>query len=204
MKRFLFLFFVLFRLQLVFAQASFEDGYIINNTGDTIRGKIKDRKYVTSEANSDKIRFIDASGKERKIKPDKAKGYGRRGNVHYRALPVGREAKLQFVKIIEYGNVILFGYATSAILGTTMAAVAPTSSKDKHVEERIDIDYFYQRSKDPNSLMKVKRDKFESVSLFYFKDDAELIKKIEDKSLKYEDIRKVVQMYNEFKGGANK
>jgi hypothetical protein len=198
MKRYRFLLFVLFVGRLVFAQAPFEDGYIINNAGDTVRGKIKDRKYVTSEANSDKIRFIDASGKERKIKPEQAKGYGRRGNVHYRTLPVGKEAKLQFVKIIEYGNVILFGYATNAILGTTMASLAPTGSKDKHVEERIDIDYFYQRSKDPNSLMKVKRDKFESVSLFYFKDDVELIKKIEDKSLKYEDIELVVKTYNEF------
>ena len=49
--------------------------------------------------------------------------------------------------------------------------------------------------------MKVKRDKFESVSLFYFKDDAELIKKIEDKSLKYQDIQLVVKMYNEFAAG---
>ena len=201
MKRLLFLFFFLFVGGLVFAQAPFEDGYIINNTGDTIRGKIKDRKYVTSEANSEKIKFIDAGGKERKIKSEQAKGYGRRGNVHYRTLPVGREGKLRFVKIIEYGNVILFGYATNAVLGTTMAALSPTSSKDKHVEERIEIDYFYQRSKDPNSLMKVKRDKFESVSLFYFKDDAELIKKIEDKSLKYQDIQLVVKMYNEFAAG---
>jgi hypothetical protein len=198
MKRFLFLFFVLFISRLVFAQAPFEDGYIINNSGDTIRGKIKDRKYVNSEANSDKIRFIYASGKERKVKPNEIKEYGRRGGVRYRSLPIGREARMQFAQILEYGNVILFGYATNAILGTTMAAIGPTSSKDGHVESRIDIEYLYQRNKDLNSLMKVKRDKFESISLFYFKDDAELIKRIEDKSLKYEDIRKVVQMYNEF------
>jgi len=198
MRQYLFLFFFIFSGGLVFSQAPFEDGYIIKNSGDTIRGKIKDRKYTTSPANSGKVKFIDAKGSKSNVTPDKAKGYCRKGSVFYRTLPVGRESKLQFAKILEYGNVILFGYTTNTYVSANRSNGSHKKDNDDHITSVIDYVYFYQRSKDPNSLMKVKRDKFESVSLFYFKDDAELIKKIEDKSLKYEDIELVVKMYNEF------
>jgi hypothetical protein len=183
MKFFLLGFFYLFISGAVFSQAPFEDGYIVSNSGDTTKGKIKDRKYTAGDANSDKIKFIDTKGKESKITPDKVKGYGRKGNVVFRTLPIGLEGQLKFAQIIEYGDVILFGYKSNSFVSVV---------SDKSIE------YFYQKRKDLNSLMKVKKERFESVSLFYFKDDAELIKKIEGKSLKYEDIRQVVQIYNEF------
>jgi hypothetical protein len=198
MKRFHFLFFVLFISRFVFSQAPFEDGYIIKNSGDTLRGKIKDRKYTTSPAHSGKIKFIDAKGNKSNITPDKVKGYCRKDIVFYRTLPVGRDSKPQFAKVLETGNVILFGYTTNTYVSANRSNGVHTKEDADHITSVIDYVYFYQRSKDPNSLMKVKRDKFESVSLFYFKDDAELIKKIEDKSLKYEDIELVVKMYNEF------
>jgi hypothetical protein len=198
MKQFLLLLCFFFLSRLAFSQAGYEFGYIINNSGDTIKGKIKDRKFTTSPANSGKIKFIDAGGKQRKITPDQIKGYCRKGSVFYQTLPVGRESKLQFTKILERGNVILFGYTTNTFVSVNRSNDPHKKDTEDRVVEKIDFEYFYQRSKDPNSLMKVKKDKFESVSLFYFKDDAELIKKIEDKSLTYHDIELIVKMYNEF------
>ncbi len=198
MKSFLFVFCFLFVGAVTFSQKGYDAGYIIKNNGDTVRGKIKDRKYTTSPGNSDKITFIDEKGNKDKITPNEIKAYCKRGSMFYRTLPVGLEAKKQFVQIIEYGEVILFGYTSNSFVSTAFSSVKPTSSKDNHAISQTDVVYFYQKSKDPNSLMKVKRDKFESVSLFYFKDDAKLIKQIEDKSLKYQDIELVVKMYNEF------
>src|ERR1700752_3412842 len=170
MKSFFYLFFFLFIHSLVFSQAPFEDGYIIKNSGDTVKGKIKDRKYTAGEANADKIKFSDEKGKENKITPDKVKGYCKGGTVVFRSLPIGREGRMQFAQIIEYGNVILFSYISNSLVSATISGLAPTSSKDKESsKKKIDIQYFYQNKKDTNSLMKVNKDKFESVSLFYFK-----------------------------------
>jgi hypothetical protein len=198
MKRTLLLLCFLFIYKLAFPQIGYEAGYIIKNNGDTIRGTIKDRKFTTSPANSGKIKFMDAKGNKSNITPDKVRGYCRKGSVFYRTLPVGRESKLQFARILEMGDVILFGYTTNTFVDAMAPAKSNKNAADNHITSVIDYMYFYQKSKDPNSLMKVKKDKFESVSLFYFKDDAELIKKIEDKSLKYEDIELVVKTYNQF------
>ena len=199
MKQHLSFFFVLFAFHLLFSQAPYELGYIITNSGDTIKGKIKDRKYTAGEANPDKISFINEKGVESKITPDKAKEYCKGGALIFRALPIGREGGLRFAEIIEYGDVILFSYTSNSFVSATISGLAPAGSKDKESsKKKIDAQYFYQKKKDVNSLMKVSKDKFESVSLFYFKDDAELIKKIEDKFFKFEDIRLVVKTYNEF------
>lgn len=199
MKQYFLLFFIFCIGQRIFSQAPYELGYIINNKGDTIKGKIKDRKYTAGEANADKINFIDEKGKESKITPDKVSEYCKRGTVMFRSLPIGREGRMQFAQVIEYGNVILFSYISNSLVSATISSLAPTSSKDKeNTKKKIDVQYFYQKKKDTNSLMKVNKDKFESVSLFYFKDDSELIKKIEEKSIKFEDIKLVVKMYNDF------
>lgn len=198
MKSFFSIFLFLLIQPFIFSQKGYDGGYIILNNGDTLRGKIKDRKYTTSPGNSDKISFIDDKGNKNKLSPNKIKAYSKRASMFYRSLPVGHEAKMQFVQILEYGEVILFGYSSNSFVSETISSIKPTSSKDNHAIQKSDVVYFYQRNKDPNSLMKVKHDKFESVSLFYFKDDAELIKKIEDKSLKYGDIELVVKTYNEF------
>ena len=199
MKQYLSLLLLLFPSYFLFSQAPYELGYIITNSGDTIKGKIKDRKYTAGEANPDKIKFINEKGIESKITPDKAKEYCKGGALIFRALPIGREGGLQFAEIVEYGDVILFSYISNSFVSATISGLAPKNSKDKESsKKKIDAQYFYQKKKDANSLMKVNKDKFESVSLFYFKDDAELIKKIEGKSFKFEDIRLVVKTYNEF------
>jgi len=203
MKPFLLTLCFLFIGLFAFSQVGYEAGYIIKNNGDTVRGTIKDRKFTTSPANSGKIKFIDAKRNKSNITPDKVKGYCRKGSVFYRTLPVGRESKLQFARILETGNVILFGYTTNTFVDAMASAKSNKNAADNHITSVIDYVYFYQKSKDPNSLMKVKRDKFESVSLFYFKDYEGLIKQIESKSLKYEDIELVVKKYNEFKAAAN-
>ena len=191
---FLYLFFISY---IAFSQEGYEVGYIITNSGDTIKGKIKDRKYIPDPPNSDKIKFIDAKGKKCKITPDKVSEYCRKGILFFRTLPIGMEGKQKFAQVLEYGEVILFGYIDNSFVSATISSVAPTG-KDKTLTTKRSVVYFFQKRKDEKSLMKVKKDKFKDISLFYFKNDTELIKKLEDKSLSFEDIRLVVKTYNEF------
>jgi hypothetical protein len=184
---------------LVFSQEGYEDGYIITNKGDTIKGKIKDKKYSAGAANSDKINFINAEGKENNKTPDEIKQYCKRGTQFFRSLPIGLEGKLKFAEILEFGDVILFGYVSASFVSTTSDLLSKSKDKDKDgkPDASNNVEYFFQKRKDPNSLMKVKPKKFQETAIFFFQNDSELVKKIEDKTLGYDDIRLVVKTHNE-------
>jgi hypothetical protein len=187
-----------------FSQEGYEPGYIITNKGDTLKGKIKDRKYTASAANSDKISFIGINGKEENKTPEEIKQYCKKDTQFFRVLPIGLEGKLKFAEILEYGDVILFGYTSNSFVSTTSDVLFKSvdKNKDGKPDAPKNLEYFFQKRKDPNSLMKVKPKKFQETATFFFQNDTDLIKKIEDKTFKYEDIRLVVKMYNE--GAATK
>ena len=193
----LFTIIILFSCLFSLSQEGFEKGYVINNKGDTLRGKIKDRKYTAGVANSDKIRFIDSTGKEKSLDPYEIKQYCRRG-VFFRVLPIGLDAKLKFAEILEDGDVILFGYTSNSFVSTTSDVLSKSVDKNKDGKPDADknLEYFFQKRKDPNSLMKVKPKKFQETATFFFQNDSDLVKKIEDKSLGYDNIRLVVKTYN--------
>lgn len=198
MKR-LFVFVFLLVSIFVFSQEGYEPGYIITNKGDTVKGKIKDRKYTAGAANSDKISFINADGKKSNKKPEEIKQYCKKGTQFFRSLPIGSEGKLKFAEILEYGDVILFGFVSGSMVSTTSEVLSKSKDKDKDGKPDINnMEYFFQKKKDPNSLMKVKPKKFIETATLFFQSDAELIKKIEDKVLGYDDIKTVVKTYNEF------
>jgi len=183
---------------LVFSQEGYEDGYIITNKGDTIKGRIKDKKYTAGAANSDKISFINTEGKENNKTPDEIKQYCKNGTQFFRSLPIGLEGKLKFAEILEYGDVILFGYVSGSFVSTTSDLLSKSKDRDKDGKPDVNnLEYFFQKRKDPNSLMKVKPKKFQETASFFFQSDTDLVKKIEDKILGYDDIRLVVKTHNE-------
>ena len=195
MKRQLFLLGSLFFILVSFAQYGYMDGYIVTLTGDTIRGKIKDRKYSARPGDSDKIKFIDAKGNESKKTPDQIKLYCKKGSLFFYSLPIGMERKPKFAEILEYGDVLLFGYNNESFM-TGVTKTRKLSPGKTPLPEN--IEYLFQRKNDVNSLMKVRPKDFESTASFYFQKDAELKKKIEDKTFTYEDIRLIVKTYNAF------
>ncbi len=153
---------ILFVACLVFSQEGFELGYIITNKGDTLKGKIKDRKYTASAPNCDKISFIDASGKEGGKTADEIKQYCKKGTQFFRVLPIGLEGKLKFAEILEYGDVILFGYTSNSFVSTTSEVLSKSVDKNKDGKpDAKNLEFFFQKQKDPNSLMKVKPKKFQ-------------------------------------------
>lgn len=162
---------LLFFAQLVLSQSVFEPGYIITNNGDTVKGKIKDRKYTASSPNPDKIRFLDSAGEETKYTPDDIKQYCLKGTFYFRTLPIGMDAKLKFAEILEYGDVILFGYYSNSFVSTTSGLLSKNgeSKKDSKSAANNSIEYFLQKRKDVNSLMKVKPKDFQQTALFSFR-----------------------------------
>jgi len=195
MKKYFFTPFVLFFYCVAFSQPGYDVGYIITNKGDTLKGKIKDRKYVASPANCDKISFIDVNGVEDSKTPYEIKQYCKKDNQFFRSLPIGLESKLKFAEIIEYGDVILFGYTSNSFISTSSEVLS--KSGDKKKDNKSNVEYFLQKRKDVNSLMKVKPKKFEETAIFFFQNDTSLVKKIEDNIYKYEDIKLIVKMYND-------
>ena len=148
---------------LAFSQPGYESGYIITQNGDTLFGKIKDRKYTDSPANTDKISFIDVHGDETSKEPDEIKQY-------------------------------LYRYISNSLVNLTSNIV---SSSDPKKKEKDNSEYFLQKRKDPNSLMKVKAKAFKQITLLFFNSNSSLAKQIESNSLKIEDIRYIVKTYNE-------
>jgi hypothetical protein len=199
MKKCFLTLYVLFLMQFCFSQDGYMDGYIITRSGDTIQGKIKDRKYPNGPGESDKIRFIDANGKESKKTPDEIKAYCKKGIMSFRSLPIGADGKQKFAEILEYGTVILFGFTNDSFIASISKS---TNSKDKAEKSTLPlgIEYFFQKQNDTRSLMKVRPKEFESTASFYFQNDVELKTKIENGALKYQDIRLVVKTYNDFAG----
>jgi len=187
------------------AQAGYDLGYIITNKGDTVKGKIKDRKYTATPANSDKISFIDSSGHENDKTPYDIKQYCKKGTLFFRSLPIGIDAKLKFAEILEYGDVILFGCVSNSFITLAGDALAKSvdTKKESKSAAKITVEYFFQKRKDVNSLMKVRPKQWEGTATFFFQNDEDLVKKIEDKTLKYEDIKAVVKMHNDL-AAANK
>ncbi|HXU26331.1 MAG TPA: hypothetical protein VN698_03805 [Bacteroidia bacterium] len=199
MRKWFFVYGFLLSCFFAFSQEGYELGYIITNKGDTIKGKIKDKKYTAGAANSDKISFINAAGKEDGKTPDEIKQYCKKGVQFFRSLPIGLEGKLKFAEILEYGDVILFGYVSASFISTTSEVLSKPIDKNKDGKPDMpkNLEYFFQKRKDPNSLMKVKPKKFQETATFFFQNDTELVKKIEDKALGYDDIRLVVKTHNE-------
>src|SRR6185437_14896388 len=130
MKKYFFILGFLFTTYLSFSQEGYEDGYIITNKGDTIKGKIKDKKYAAGAANSDKISFINVSGKENNKTPDEIKQYCKKGVQFFYSLPIGLEGKSKFAEILEYGDVILFGYVSASFISTTSDLLSKSKDKD--------------------------------------------------------------------------
>ncbi|HXD91963.1 MAG TPA: hypothetical protein VNX01_02055 [Bacteroidia bacterium] len=198
MKKHFFICAFLLAACLSFSQEGYEVGYIITNKGDTIKGKIKDKKYTAGVANSDKISFINAEGRENNKTPDEIKQYCKKGTQFFRSLPIGLEGKLKFAEILEYGDVILFGYVSASFVSTTSEVLSKSKDKDKDGKPDVNnLEYFFQKRKDPNSLMKVKPKKFQETATFFFQTDTELVKKIEDKTFGYDNIRLLVKTHNE-------
>jgi hypothetical protein len=178
-----------------FAQDGFVPGYVVTYKGDTMKGKIKDRKYPKSTTSWQKIEFIDSAGNRFGYDPEEIKEYIRTGKTRYYSLTIGITSKPTFLEVQQEGAVILYAYNRGTWGGAGMAIVVKTSETGpkEHVE------FFLQKKNQLNSLMQWRPGDYERTAKVFFKDNEELIKQIESGVLKEEDIVEIVKKYNESK-----
>jgi len=186
------LFFFLFKAISCFTQEGFLPGYVITNKGDTLKGKIKDRKFMNGTSSWQKIDFIDSAAKKYKFDPEEIKEYGRKGRTKYRTLVIGVESKKTFAEVQEEGAIILYANNLGTWGGTGTAVLVKTTEKGP--KER--VEFFLQKRNLPNSLMQWRPGDYKKTAQVFFKDDEELLKKVEEEILKEGDIREVVKKYN--------
>ncbi len=189
----LFLYFFILQASIFFAQDGFLPGYVVTNKGDTIKGKIKDRKYPKTTSSWQKIDFIDSAGKKYGYDPEEIKEYVRKGRTRYYTLTIGVSAKPTFLEVQEDGAIILYSYNLGTWGGAGMAIVVKTSETGpkEHVE------FFLQKKNTPNSLMQWRPGDYERTAKVFFSDNEELMKQITSGVLKAEDIVEIVKKYNE-------
>lgn len=187
----LFLYFFLSSL-ISWAQDGYLPGYVINLKGDTLQGKVRDRKFLNGTGSWQKIDFIDNENKKYGYDAEEIKEYGRKGRTKYRSLNIGVESKATFVEVQEEGAVVLYAYNRGTWGGAGNAVLVKTSDKgpNEHVE------FFLQKNGQPGSLMQWRPRDYKSTAKVFFKGDPDLIKQIEDEKLTEADIRLIVQKFN--------
>jgi hypothetical protein len=186
----------------VCAQDGFENGYIINYKGDTVKGKIKDRKYAYNASSWQKIQFINnATGEKEKLTPEELSGYAKGGTTFYKTLALGVEEKKRFVAVLNTGPVILYADISGAIspradvkrLGLYINVLFRGSI------QKIQGEFYLQKKGDVNSLMEWRDRDYKNTANYFFKDNKELVKSIQSDSLQYSDLQVIVNKYNEWK-----
>ncbi|MGZ3863664.1 MAG: hypothetical protein ACXVPN_09595 [Bacteroidia bacterium] len=205
MKRSLF---ILFQMAMCFLYAQedgFTPGYIITNKNETITGRIRDRRYAYDFKASQKIQFKNPNGELEKFRGNDIKGYVKDNVVVYQTLTLGIEEKRRFVRVLENGAVILF-----AEIGGQIIDKDPTVSQLHlqggfiyitigSVTQKRTGDFYLQKNNDPNSLMEWRPRDYKMTAKYFFRENKELVKEIEDEKYGYSDLQTIVKRYNEWK-----
>lgn len=189
--------FLLLGISSGYSQNGYIAGYVITNAGDTLKGQIKDRKFINGTLSWQKVDFIDSLGKKYRYNPDDIKGYGRKGRNNYRTLIIDVEQTKTFLEVQEEGVVILYANNLGSWGGAGNAVLMQTT-KDGHKEH---FEFFLQKKNIPGSLMQWRPKDYKNTAKIFFKDNPELLKDIEDDKITEEGIRVIVKKYNASKKG---
>lgn len=193
------------------AQKNFVPGYIITRKGDTLKGKIKDRKYLGDAQSWQKVQFSDSVGRRFVYRPDEIKEYGRRGQ-RYRALVIGVESEPTFVELVEDGAVLLYAWNRGSWGGAGNAIIPSTERKENEMRLRFYVslqgmplplskskdhfECFLQKKNQPNSLMQWRPRDYRQTAKLFFGDNPEIMNLINDGTLDEQDIFAIVKKYN--------
>jgi len=161
---------------IAFSQINFVKGYMINMSGDTLKGEIKTNPKKEFDSYN-KVFFKDASGVQKNYKPDKVKGYGFDNN-HFIASKY--EGEPMFYKVLSKGPIMLFEMMYE-------------------MQQMNDIIYkteYYVAKKDDSEYSKLKESKYKKQLGELMKDNPDILATADDDK-KFE-IEKVVELVNQY------
>jgi hypothetical protein len=200
------------------AQQGYISGYVITNKGDTLKGLIKDRKYVSGISSWQKVKFIDVAGGHFIYTPDDIKEYKRNGRTRYVTQVIGVEARNTFLEVSEEGPVLLLSYYRGTWGGAGNAITLGGKKKEKSErtafyasiggfpvynvnDQGSKVECFLRFNNKPASLMEWRPRDYKTTAKVFFGDNQEIIKLLEDNILDEDDIYAIVKKYNRSKTG---
>jgi hypothetical protein len=177
-------------------------GYIINNDGDTIIGKIK---VQTRSKNQAKVKFISKTGKSKTYKPKHLIGYGyqtKQNNNSEKSIvyrdrhflrkeadrpPVPFSSKTVFMEVKASGKAILYSYYVQ---------------NNENVDNKY-IHYYYLKFKDGTRERKITQDNFDW-SVPAFLEDCKKIAGLVSTRMVFANLEELVKIYNNCEYGGIK
>jgi hypothetical protein len=159
-----------------FSQITLVKGYMINMTGDTLKGEVKMNPKKEFD-NFTRVSFKDASGVQKNYKPDKVKGYGF-DNKHFIVSKLDGEPA--FYKVLSRGHVMLY---------EVMVEVQQMNEITTKTE------YYFAKAND-TEYTKLKENKFKKQFGEVMKDNPDILNNSDD-AKKFE-IEKVVELVNQY------
>ncbi|MBP7808818.1 MAG: hypothetical protein KA163_05965 [Bacteroidia bacterium] len=166
-------------ISIMFSQITFVKGYIINLTGDTLKGEVKMNPKKEFD-NYNKVYFKDASGVQKNYKPNKVKGYGF-DDKHFIASTFDGEPT--FYKVLSKGPIMLFEVMFE------MQQMNEIAVKNE----------YYIAKKEDAEYSKLKEKKFKKQLEEYMKDNPEILTSAEeDKKFEIEKVVDLVNQYNDW------
>lgn len=168
---------VLFTATMAQAAMLWKPGFVVTNTGDTIRGDVR----INDKKEFDLFRKVTVKLSESQTKmfnPNKVKEYTVDGK-HFVARMVDDE--MVFVKVVSEGGVTLYQHQFEVYHGD---------------EIRYDSEYYVAKA-GADELTKVKESKFKKLVAELMSDNEDLVKKVQENDAKYEGDA-IVEIFNEY------
>jgi hypothetical protein len=173
---------------LVFTAASFtlhaelvwKTGYIILNSGDSVRGDIKvNTKKELSLFQKISLKQGDAI---KNYKPGQVKEYGFEST---RFLAKKVDGEMQFLKVLSAGRINLYEFQFEMQHGSDIV---------------VEKEYYIEKNDGTGELQKAKSGKFKKTVAELMADNATLVARVQSDNKKYEiaDMQSVVDEYNEW------
>ena len=174
---------------------SFTQGYIVQQNGDTLKGNMAMLSEEESCAHIDfKKNNLDTVTV---FTSDNVQLYKRENSVYVSKRVTDK--KTAFVKSIEKGRINLYRY--SYVYTKFGAAGEKTIDKSgpveiQHTSKPIDITYDYYLEKPGGDFKKITRQNQKGELWTFFKGDDEMVKKIKNTKIEYDEIPALIKEYN--------
>lgn len=170
---------LLLTFSLAFSQITFVKGYMINMTGDTLKGEIKMNPKKEFD-NYNKVFFKDPSGVQKNYKPGKIKGYGFE-NKHFIASTLDGEPT--FYKVLSQGPIMLY---------EVMFEIQQMN------EIALKNEYYFSK-KEETEYSRLKENKFKKQLGELMKDNPDILENAnDDKKFEIEKVVEIVDQYNDW------
>jgi hypothetical protein len=164
------------------ADLVWKQGYVVLNSGDTLKGEVK---YNTKKELSlfSKVTLKNAENVQKNYKPEDLKGFGYE-DVRFLTRTMDRE--LVFLKLVSEGQINLFEWQFEVYHGDQTLV-----EKDFYVEK------VGGTEKEPKKL---KGNHFKKTVSELMADHSELVARVESEDKKYEikDMQSVIEEYNDW------